>query len=92
VDYEVDSKNGGLVVFSEIYYPGWSATVDGKEASIGRADYILRCMNVPAGKHTIHMEFRPQTVEQTETIANISFYVLIVILIIALLFGRKKSE
>ncbi|MCR5315518.1 MAG: YfhO family protein [Bacteroidaceae bacterium] len=92
VDYEVDSKNGGLVVFSEIYYPGWSATIDGKEASIGRADYILRCMNVPAGKHTIHMEFRPQTVEQTETIANISFYVLIVILIIALLFGRKKSE
>jgi uncharacterized membrane protein YtjA (UPF0391 family) len=38
------------------------------------------------------MEFRPQTVEQTETIANISFYVVIVILIIALLFGRKKSE
>ena len=92
VEYEVDSKNGGLVVFSEIYYPGWTATIDGKEAPIGRADYILRCMNVPAGKHAIHMEFRPQTVEQTETIANISFYVLIVMLIIAFLFGRKKSE
>ena len=90
VDYDVDSKNGGLVVFSEIYYPGWTATIDGKEAPIGRANYILRCMNVPAGKHTIHMEFRPQTVEQTETIANISFYILIVILILAILFGRRR--
>ena len=92
VDYDVDSKNGGLVVFSEIYYPGWTATIDGKEAPIGRADYILRCMNVPAGKHAIHMEFRPETVERTETIANISFYILIVMLVLAFLFGRRKSE
>ena len=92
VEYEVDSKNGGLVVFSEIYYPGWTATIDGKEAPIGRANYILRCMNVPAGKHTIHMEFKPKSVEQTETIANISFYLIIVILILAVLFGRKRKE
>ena len=92
VDYEVDSKNGGLVVFSEIYYPGWTATIDGQEAPIGRANYILRCMNVPAGKHTIHMEFKPKSVEQTETIANISFYILIVILILAILFGRRHKE
>ena len=91
VDYEVNSKNGGLVVFSEIYYPGWTATIDGQEAPIGRANYILRCMNVPAGKHTIHMQFRPKTVEQTETIANISFYVIIIILILALLFGRRRK-
>ena len=58
---------------------------------IGRANYILRCMNVPAGKHTIHMQFRPKTVEQTETIANISFYVIIIILILALLFGRRRK-
>ena len=90
VDYDVDSKNGGLVVFSEIYYPGWIATIDGNEAPIGRANYILRCMNVPAGKHTIHMEFKPQSIRQTETVANISFYVIIALLIAALVFGRKK--
>ena len=90
VDYEVDSKNGGLVVFSEIYYPGWIATIDGNESPIGRANYILRCMNVPAGKHTIHMEFKPQSIRQTETIANISFYVILILLIAALVFGRKK--
>jgi len=92
VDYEVYSKNGGLVVFSEIYYPGWTATIDGQEAPIGRANYILRCMNVPAGKHTIHMEFKPKSVQQTETIANICFYVILILLIAAVVFGRKKKK
>lgn len=44
--YEVNSKTGGTVVFSEIYYPGWQAYIDGVEAPHGRADYILRAMNV----------------------------------------------
>ena len=51
--YEVNSKNGGVVVFSEIYYPGWKATIDGKDAEIGRANYVLRAMYVPAGKHSV---------------------------------------
>lgn len=92
VDYEVNSKNGGLVVFSEIFYPGWKATIDGKEAPIVRADYVLRAMYVPAGKHTIHMEFHPDTVAKTESLANTSFYVLLVLLILAFLFGRRKPK
>lgn len=92
VDYQVNSRNGGLVVFSEIYYPGWTAAIDGQSADIARADYVLRCMYVPAGKHTIHMEFKPESVNKTETIANISFYALVVILILAFLFGAKKKE
>ena len=48
--YEVNSPNGGVVVFSEIYYPGWQATVDGQPVEIACADYILRdnkrCINV----------------------------------------------
>lgn len=91
VDYEVSSKNGGLVVFSEIYYPGWKATIDDVESPIVRADYVLRAMYVPAGQHKIHMEFHPESIAKTETIANVSFYILLVILILGLLFGRKKA-
>lgn len=67
--YEVESPEGGTVVFSEIYYPGWQAFVDGKEIPVGRVDYILRAVNVPAGKHTVLFTFDPVSLHTTETIA-----------------------
>ena len=56
--YRVESARGGVVVFSEIYYPGWTVTIDGKEAELGRVNYVLRALKVPAGKHEVRMEFR----------------------------------
>lgn len=92
VDYDVNSQHGGLVVFSEIYYPGWTATIDGKPATIVRTDYVLRAMYVPAGKHQVHMEFHPQTVKTTETIATVAFYVLLLIIAAAAFVGWKKKK
>lgn len=68
--YESENPSDGIAVFSEIYYPdGWTATIDGNPAPIARADYILRTMYVPAGKHTIEMCFDPQSLHITEAIA-----------------------
>lgn len=92
IKYEVDSKKGGLVVFSEIFYPGWTANIDGNDVQIIRANYVLRAMEVPAGKHSITMEFHPQSVQTTETVANISFYTMLVIAVGAYFFGKKKKE
>lgn len=58
-----------MVVFSEIYYPGWTCTIDGTETEIARADYVLRAVRIPAGKHTVVMSFDPQTVHITEAVA-----------------------
>jgi hypothetical protein len=75
--YEVDSEKGGTVVFSEIYYPGWQSTIDGKDTPHGRANYILRAMNVPAGKHVVEFRFDPKSLHTTETIAYIALALLV---------------
>ena len=74
--YEVNSNTGGTVVFSEIYYPGWRSSIDGKEVPHGRANYILRAMNVPAGKHEVEFSFDPVSLHVTENIAYIALGLL----------------
>ena len=53
---------GGLLVFSEVDYPGWRATVDGDPASLVRADYVLRALCVPAGEHRVVLVYAPPLV------------------------------
>lgn len=94
VKYDVESKNGGLVVFSEIYYPGWKATIDGEPAEIGRANYVLRAMTVPAGKHKIEMVYDPQSLHTTEAVATTAFILLVLGFLFAIFmeWRGKKSE
>lgn len=88
--YETSSAKDGVVVFSEIYYPGWQAKIDGQPADIARADYILRVMNVPAGKHTIEMWFDPQSLHVTESIAYASLALLLIGVMVLIWFSKKK--
>ena len=91
--YEVQTGKGGVVVFSEIYYPGWTATVDGKPAEVGRVDYILRALHVSPGKHEVVLTFKPKSVENTETIAFTAYGILILaILGAALMSWRSKRR
>ena len=91
--YECQSGRGGVIVFSEIYYPGWTATVDGQPAELGRVNYILRALNVKPGKHEIVLTFKPQSVRTTETIAYVSYVILLLTLLgaLGLAYGRKKK-
>jgi len=91
--YEVNSEKGGTVVFSEIYYPGWQSTIDGEEVAHGRANYILRAMNVPAGKHVVEFKFDPKSLHTTETIAFIALglLVLLAVVVICMSFRRPKG-
>jgi hypothetical protein len=95
--YEFNSPNQEVVVFSENYYKGnedWVSSIDGKNAPHFRADYVLRAMVVPAGKHTIEFVFNPVTVEKGQKVdlaASIA-WVLLVFGALFMDFRSRKNE
>lgn len=88
--YKASTPKDGVVVFSEIYYPGWQATIDGQPVDIARADYILRAINVPAGEHTIEMWFDPQSIQVTESIAYAALALLLIGVMVLAWTQRNK--
>ena len=90
--YEVKSATGGVMVFLEIYYPEWTATVDGKPAEIGRADYVLRALKVDKGQHQVVLTFDPKSVKQTETVAYAAYVVLLLVVLFGLYAEWKRKQ
>lgn len=90
--YDVRSATGGIVVFSEIFYPEWTATVDGKAVELGRVNYVLRALNVDKGHHTVVLTFDPKSVKQTETVAYLSYGVLLLVVLLGVYFKRKEDK
>ena len=78
VTYNVDAKKDELAVFSEIYYPkGWQVTIDGQPAEMIRANYTLRALPIPAGKHIVEFRFDPKSIKVTDTIAYIALAIML---------------
>ena len=90
--YDVKSSTGGIVVFSEVYYPGWTATIDGNPAEVGRVDYVLRGIQMPAGSHKVEMMFYPKSVDNTETVAYIAYLLLFATIAAGVFFEWKKRR
>ena len=90
--YDVNSSKGGVVVFSEVYYPGWTATVDGRRAELGRVNYLLRAINVAPGRHTVELTFHPKSVTVTETVAYVSYAVLLLLIALGVYVEWKKNK
>ena len=94
LQYDVESQKGGVLVFSEVYYPGWTCTVDGRSVEIGRVDYVLRAIRIDGGKHHVVLTFKPRSERITEAIAH-SALILLALLFSGLLirfFVRRKKE
>lgn len=90
--FEVNSKQGGFVVFSDIYYPGWQATVDGTEHTIYKTNYVLRGITVPAGKHTVIFSFRPAAIFVAQKIEIASSILLFLLILGAIYIKQKKCK
>lgn len=90
--YDVHSDKGGVVVFSEIYYPGWTATIDGEPAELGRVNYILRALNVKPGSHEVVLDFHPTSVKVTETVAYVGYVALLLIILAGIGMAWRKRK
>ncbi len=91
--YETDAKDKGFAVFSEIYYPkGWNAYVDGSLTPHTCVDYILRGMEIPAGKHKVEFKFEPAIYKTGNRIALLGSIILVLSVIAGFFFANKRKE
>ncbi len=90
--YTVKSANGGVVVFSEIWYgPDWYAEIDGQPATYGRADYVLRAMNVPAGEHEVRFYIMSKPFTTGGQLASISSWALLLVVLGAIGLSLRNA-
>lgn len=90
--YTSTNSNAGLAVFSEVYYKnGWIATIDGKEVPIFRTNFVLRGIEIPAGKHDIEFRFEPVVVQRGGTISLISSIGMLVLLVGGIYWSRRRE-
>ncbi len=96
IQYESQSAKEMLAVFSEIHYaPDWRAYIDGEPAEYIRANYVLRAMVVPAGKHVIEFKNEAPRFNKLENIGVVVSIVTLLIMagaIVLVYWKRKKKE
>jgi Bacterial membrane protein YfhO len=61
MEVRTKSTRAGFLVTSDAYYPGWRASIDGRDVPLYRADYAIRGVMVPAGEHTVRFDYRPHS-------------------------------
>ena len=88
MEVETETAEPAFLVTSDVFYPGWRATVDGEPKSIFQTDYVLRGVSVPAGRHLVRFEFRPPSLFYG---AGISILSILLLAACALWFAREKS-
>ena len=92
IDIELDqpAPAGSALVVSENYYPGWSATVDGARATIGRADMTLIGVELPAGARRISLRFSSQPYETGKTVTLVAVLIALLAWGLGALLERRR--
>lgn len=93
ITYESNSATSNLAVFSEIFYKDWDAYIDGKKVDIVKADYVLRALPIPAGKHTIEFRFEPAIFYASKNVSNFACWIVALLFVACIgLEIRKRSK
>ena len=91
--YEYEADADALAIFSEIYTrQGWSAKIDGVEVAPLRADYILRALELPQGKHTVEWHYRAPRWSLVEGITLAFSLTILVSLVLILIYYIRNAR
>ena len=92
ISFEVQNNKDGFLVVSEIYYPaGWNAYLDEKKIKINPANYILRGVNIPKGKHLLEMKFEPEIYSLSVKLSLTGILLSIFITILGIFIYYRKN-
>ncbi len=80
---QTDATAPGVLVTSEVYYPGWKAYLDGSETKIVRADYLLRAVALPAGPHVVQMIYEPDSVKVGFAVSTVTLFLVLGLAIVS---------
>ena len=89
VDIKVRAAAPALLVLSDLFYPGWEATVDGRPAEILRANYVMRAVAIPKGAHEVRFLYRPASFRAGET-ASAAGCLAVALLILSHVWTRRR--
>ena len=94
--YQYSTSKPQVLVFSEMYYAnGWQAYIDGTPSEHFRVNYVLRAMEVPAGRHRIEFRFEPEIIDRGSTITLASTGALLLVFLGGIIYSlrlRNKKE
>ena len=89
VRLKVIAPTDGFVLLRDTFYPGWRAYVDGKRAPLYRANFLFRCVPVPAGEHDVVFRYRPRSFIVGAVVSVSALALLIIMGVVAI---RRDSR
>jgi len=90
-EIEVDAVSDAFLVVSDLYYPGWEARVDGVKTRVLRANYLMRAVYVPAGRHVVEFRYRPASF-RTGAALSLAAVIVIMVMIGVHVVARRRAR
>jgi hypothetical protein len=91
VELTTDTPGPSILRLADMAFPGWRATIDGQPAKALTADYMLRAVAVPAGRHKVVWEFHDPAFERGLTISLVAFALILVLYLVPWLLARRRK-
>jgi hypothetical protein len=90
VTVRVEAGAAGYLVLTDVWYPGWRCSVDGRDAPVYRADYLFRAVELPEGTREIVFTFEPASYRRGRVVSGAALAVVLGVMALGWVMGRRS--